>query len=90
MIEDADKVETLTDFPTFCVMKVTGSRVTVRSAAHMHLVTAAGGDCRISGPGADWNVALRRASTCLVPPTSAPYAIESSAELLISPLRDSL
>ena len=87
-IEGADEVEALTGFPTFCVLKIRGKRITLRSARHMHLVTAAGGDCGITGAGAEWTVALKHASTCLVPPTSKPYAIESAGDVLISPLRD--
>jgi len=88
-IEGADAVETLTEFPTFCVLKVSGRRITVESSAHVHLVTAAMADCAITGPGSDWDITLRNASTCLVLPTSRPYVIDTGgSDVLISPLRD--
>ena len=88
-IRGASGVQALTEFPTFCVLKVTGRRITVESSAHMHLVTAAASDCAIGGPSSDWDITLGRASTCLVPPASGPYTIDTGGGVvLISPLRD--
>jgi len=89
-IEGADEVQTITEFPTFGVVKVTGNRCTVRSSKHMHLVTATMGDCRISGDAPDWDIVLKHSFSCLVPPTDRPYTIDTlgSGEVLISPLRD--
>ncbi len=71
VIEGAD-VETLTDFPTFCMLRAAGERVTVRSARHMHLVTATRGDLALSGPTGDWDVRLGFSFTSLVPATDQP------------------
>ncbi|MCL5104122.1 MAG: class I mannose-6-phosphate isomerase [Armatimonadetes bacterium] len=84
----AERVETLTEFPTFCVVKAVGERVTIRSSKHMHLVTATMGDCALSGPSPDWSVVLRRSYTCLVPATATAYTIDADGgEVLISPLK---
>lgn len=90
VVEDADSVETITQFPTYCVLEARGERITVRSAEHMHLITAAKGDCRLSGPDNNWNITLKYSFTCLVPKTAEPYVIDTcgSGEVLISPLRD--
>ena len=87
-IEGAESIETLTEFPTFCVVKATGNRLTVRSSKHMHLVTATAGECGISGPTADWNISLGYSFTALVPAVNQPYTIDTrgSNEVLISPL----
>lgn len=87
---DAASVETLTEFPTFCVVKATGATVKVRAAKHRHLVTATMGDVRISGPSEEWNVTLGHSFTCLVPPVSAEYGIDTlgSGEVLITSLKD--
>ncbi len=89
-IDGADEVVTLTEFPTFCVVKALGKKITVKSSKHMHLVTATMGDCALSGPTPDWDITLRQSFTCLVPSTSEPYAIDTNGggEVLISPLRD--
>ena len=89
-IDGADSVETLTEFPTFCVVKATGDSITVKSAKQMHLVTATMGDCSIAGAGENWNIRLKHSFTCLVPPTSDPYTIDThgSNEVLITPLHD--
>lgn len=88
VVDGADEVRTITEFPTFCVLRVAGDRYTVRSSKHMHLVTATMGDIRLSGNGADWDVALKHSFTCLVPACSEPYSIDTlgSGEALISPL----
>ncbi len=44
----ADESETLTQFPTFGVIRARGQKVEVICAKHMHLLTATAGDCRIS------------------------------------------
>jgi mannose-6-phosphate isomerase len=87
---DAASVETLTEFPTFCVVKATGDKVTVKSSKHMHLVTATMGDCKISGPSADWNITLKHSFTCLVPAASEAYTVDTcgSGEALFTPLKD--
>lgn len=88
-IEGADRVETLTEFPTFCIIRAAGERITVRSAKHMHLVTATKGDIALSGPTRDWHVRLGFSFTSLLPPTDESYTIDTdgSGEALISPLR---
>ena len=89
-INGADSVETLTEFPTFCVVKATGSKITVDSSKHMHLVTATMGDCKISGPNSDWDITLKHSFTCLVPATNEAYTIDTleSGEVLFTPLKD--
>lgn len=89
-IDGAKSVETITQFPSFCTLQAKGERLTVRSAEHMHLVTATRGDCKISGPNDNWNVTLKYSFTCLVPRTIEPYVIDTngSGEVLISPLKD--
>ena len=91
-IEGAESIETITEFPTFCVVKATGGRFTVKSAAHMHLVTATMGDIKLSGPTPDWDILLKHSYTCLAPPTFQPYTIDTmgSGEVLITPLKDPL
>jgi mannose-6-phosphate isomerase len=86
-IPDAEQVETISAFPTFCVLKVKGKSITVRSAGRMHLITAIGGDCQITGPTEHWRLTLPEASTCLVPQTQFDYKIVSAGEILISTLR---
>lgn len=88
-IEGADSMEVITEFPSFCVVRARGRRVTVRSAEHIHLVTATRGECMLSGPTSEWAIALGYSFTCLVPATTSPYAIDTrgSGEVLISPLR---
>lgn len=88
-IEGADSVETITEFPTFCVIKVSGDRFTVKSAEHMHLITATMGDIRLSGPTPDWDIVLKHSYTCLVPGTSQAYSIDTmgSGEALITALK---
>lgn len=90
VIENASSVEAITQFPTFCVLEANGERMTVKSAEHMHLITATRGDCKLSGPNDNWNITLKYSFTCLAPKTSEPYAIDTcgSGEVLISPLRD--
>ena len=87
-IEGAESIETITEFPTFCVVKVTGGKFTVKSAADMHLVTATMGDTKLSGPTPDWDILLKHSYTCLVPPTLQPYTIDAmgSGEVLITVL----
>lgn len=87
---EAQSVETLTEFPTFCVLKATGESLTIRSVKHRHLVTASMGNVRISGPRAEWDVTLRHSFTSLVPPVSQAYTIDTmgSGEVLITPLKD--
>lgn len=89
VIDGADSVEVITEFPSFCTLRAKGQRITVRSAEHMHLVTATMGDCTLSGPNADWDVKLGYTFTCLVPATATEYTIDTGAggEVLISPLR---
>ena len=87
-IEGANSSETIAASSTFCVLKVTGEHVKVTRAGHQHLVTASGGDCRISGPTSEWSINLGYSFTCLVPPTTRPYVIDTqgSGEVLISPV----
>ncbi|MCE5200373.1 MAG: type I phosphomannose isomerase catalytic subunit [Armatimonadota bacterium] len=89
-IDGAQNVETITEFPTFCVVKATGDKIAVQSSKHMHLVTATMGTCKLSGPTADWNITLKHSFTCLVPATTEPYTIDTcgSGDVLISPLKD--
>lgn len=89
-IDGAAQVELITQFPTFCVALVTGDAFRVSSAEHMHLVTASDGDLKISGPGRDWDIVLPYSFTCLVPPVSRAYSVDTqgSGEALISPLAD--
>jgi len=88
-IDGADSVDVITEFPTFCVVKATGKKITIKSSKHMHLVTATRGDCVISGPNADWNVSIGYSFTSLVPPADEPYTIDTGqgGEVLISPLK---
>jgi mannose-6-phosphate isomerase len=87
---EAASIETLTQFPTFCVLKAAGESLTIRSAKHRHLVTATMGDVRISGSSAEWDITLKHSFTSLVPPVAQPYAIETmgSGEVLITSLKD--
>ena len=89
-IEDADSIDVITRFPTFCVVRATGEKITVQSAEHMHLVTATMGDCRLTGPTPDWDITLGYSFTCLVPAVSRPYTIDTlgSGEVLVAPLED--
>lgn len=82
-------VEVITEFPSFCVVRATGERITVRSAEHMHLVTATKGECRLSGPTGDWSITLGYSFSCLAPATTIPYVIDTQGggEVLISPLK---
>ncbi|MEN6415872.1 MAG: class I mannose-6-phosphate isomerase [Armatimonadota bacterium] len=90
VIDGADSVQTLTEFPTFCVIKATGSKFSVSSSKHMHLVTATMGDCKISGPNSNWDITLKHSYTCLVPATTQPYSVDTcdSGEVLFTPLKD--
>ncbi len=89
VIKGAENAETITEFPTFCVVKAAGDEITVESARNMSLVTATMGDCKLSGPNAGWNVLLKHSFTALVGPVDEPYTIDTcgSGEVLISPLR---
>ncbi|MCE5323306.1 class I mannose-6-phosphate isomerase [bacterium] len=89
-IDGAIKVETLTEFPTFCVVRAAGDKVMVKSSKHMHLVTATMGDCKLTGPNDNWNITLKHSFTCLVPAVSEPYTIDTcgSGEVLFTPLTD--
>ncbi len=89
-IEDADKVETITQFATFCVIRAKGDQIKVTSADKMHLVTATMGKCAIKGPRNEWNIELPYTATCLVPATNETYTIDTrgSGEVLISPLQE--
>lgn len=89
-IEEADSVETITRFPTFCVLRAEGKRILVRSAERQHLVTATRAPLTISGPTDDWSIALGYTFTCLIPPSTLPYTIDTGdgGEALISPLAD--
>ncbi len=89
-IEGARSAEAITQFPTFCVIRAVGDRITVKSSKHRHLVTATMGDCRLSGPTADWDITLRYTFTCLVPATQRPYTIDTltGGEELVSPVAD--
>ncbi len=82
-------VQTIAAFSTFCVVKAEGEAITVASAGHQHLVTASGGNCRITGPTPEWSLDLGYTFSCLVPPTDTPYMIDTqgSGEALISPLQ---
>ena len=88
-VRDAQATEAIAAFPTFCVVKVTGSKITVQSAGHQHLLTASRGNCRVSGPTPEWETDLGYTFSCLVPPIAEPYTIDTqgSGELLISPLK---
>lgn len=90
VFEQADATELLTEFPSFCVIKATGEQIKVKSAKHMHLVTATKGNLSISGPNELWNVKLGYSFTCLVPAANDGYTIDTcgSGEALIAPLKD--
>jgi len=90
VISNANDVDTITEFPTFCVVKASGDEIKIESAKHMHLVTATMGDCKLSGPNADWDITLKHSFTCLVPATTQSYTINTcgSGEVLITPLKD--
>ncbi len=92
LLIDADCCETITEFPTFCVARARGERITVKSAGHTHLVTATRGHCRLSGPNQDWDIELKHTFTCVAPATDEPYLIDTqgSGEALVSPLRESM
>lgn len=85
---EADTTDTITVFPSFCVIRAAGDRVRVTSADRIHLVTATRGDCHVRGSGEHWDIRLPETMTCLMPPTAAGYEIDSggSGEILISPL----
>lgn len=89
-ISGADSVETITEFPTFCVVKATGGKLEIKSARHMHLITATMGDIKIQSPSPDWNITLKHSFTCLIPAVSEPYIIDThgSGEVLITSLKD--
>ncbi|MEI6915858.1 MAG: class I mannose-6-phosphate isomerase [Armatimonadota bacterium] len=89
-IKDADCVDKIAEYSTFVVFKVTGSKVTIASAGHQTLITAARGDVRITGPSDDWNMVLPYTFTCLAPRSDYAYTIDlqGSGEVLISPLLD--
>ena len=89
VLSGASAMEIITEFPTFCVARVTGGEITVLSSEHMSLITATRGDIRISDPGKNWDVELGYSFTCLAPPVETPYVIDTlgSGEVLISPLR---
>lgn len=86
---EADGVDVITEFPSFCTLRVRGERMAVNSAQHMHLVTATRGACRLSGPTGEWNVELGHTFTCLVPAGDRTYTIDTNGagEVLISPLK---
>lgn len=86
---ECEKSELITEFPSFCVVKATGDRITVKSASHMHLITATKGNCKISGPSEDWSIDLGYSFTCLAPAGDKRYAIDTcgSGEVLIAPLK---
>lgn len=90
LVIESAAVETITEFPAFCVLEAKGERITIKSAEHMHLITATKGDIKISGPNENWNITLQYSFTCLAPTTVEPYVIDTcgSGEVLISPLRD--
>jgi len=82
--------EMISHFPTFSVVKITGSEFRIDSCSHMHLLTATMGDITITGPNPLWNICLKHASTCLVPATTNGYDINvvSGDEVLITALKD--
>ncbi len=84
------EVETLTQFPTFGVLRVRGEKISVICAKHMHLLTATMGNCVLSGQTPDWNITLKHSFTCLVPGGHHPYEVDTqgSSEVLITLLRD--
>lgn len=84
------EVETLTQFPTFGVLRVRGEKISVICAKHMHLLTATKGDCRLSGLAPEWDVVLKQSFTCLIPTGHHPYDVDTqgSSEVLITLLRD--
>jgi len=87
-IRQEQTTSVIAEFSTFCVIKSTGDKIRIESAGRQHLLTASGGNCRISGPRSEWDIELRYTFTCLVPPTDKPYTIDTqgSGEILISPL----
>ncbi len=88
LLQDASSTELITAFPTFCVMRARGRRITVLSAKHPHLITACSGPCRISGPTAQWEIELGYTFTCLAPATDRAYTIDvEGGEVLISPVK---
>lgn len=89
VISGENAMEIITEFPTFCVARVTGDKITVLSSKHMSLITATRGDIKISGPGMEWEVELWHTFTCLAPPVETPYEIDTmgSEEVLITPVR---
>lgn len=86
-IRGADGVQLITQFPSFCVMRVSGKRFEVNSARRQHLISAVRGPVRVTGPDSRWDIQLGYSFTCLVPPTNRPYTVSAEAgEVLISPL----
>ena len=87
-IEGADSVETITEFPTFCVVKAAGSKVTVKSSKHNHLITATFGDVKISAGNENWNVTIKKSFSCLLPAVDFAYNLDivEGGEVLIVPL----
>lgn len=86
----ADETVTLTQFPTFGVIRARGEQINVICAKHTHLLTAAMGDCALSGPTPEWNITLKRSFTCLIPGGHHPYTVDTrgSSEVLITLLKD--
>ncbi len=87
-IKKPSTVEMLSSFPAFCVFRVKGETITVQSIKNYHLVTAAGGDCRLEGPSVDWDILVPQSFTALLPPMEKPYAIDaqSGGEVLVTTL----
>ena len=89
-IEGADLVETITKFPTFCVIKAVGSKISIKSAKHNHLITATFGDVKISAEKENWDVTIKKSFSCLLPAVNTPYSMDiaEGGEVLIVPLKD--
>jgi mannose-6-phosphate isomerase len=87
-IEKPSFVELLSAFPSFCVLRVKGDNIAVRSIESYHLITATKGDCRLKGPNVDWDVLIPQSYTALLPPMDKPYSIDarSGGEVLVTTL----
>ncbi len=76
-IGGAEKVDTITHFPTFAVVRAAGSFMRVESTDRMHLVTATMGKLKIVGPDPDWSVTVLHSFSALLPP-GVSYDIDAS------------
>ncbi|MFQ3550008.1 MAG: class I mannose-6-phosphate isomerase, partial [Armatimonadota bacterium] len=90
LVEEADNMITLTEFPTFTVAKAVGNRIGIGKAKNRHIITAINGDVKIEGLGPQWVFNLKHSYSCIIPANSQPYNIDTqgSKEVLITAVMD--